>query len=140
MGMGLTRRELLLAGAATVCVAAVPAGSAVAGEAVTTAQFLALSRSLTGAAGLDGDVAAALLRGFLARGQGAALAALAAGGETAENRALADEVVAAWYSGVAPDGTVATFDQALLWQALAFSKPFGSCGGATGYWAEPPQG
>ena len=31
------------------------------------------------------------------------------------------------------------FNGALVWNALAFTKPFGDCGGATGYWADPPE-
>jgi hypothetical protein len=58
-------------------------------------------------------------------------------------RELADAIVAAWYSGVYDTGhgqAVASFDQALLWNALSFTKPFAQCGGVTGYWADPPQG
>ena len=35
---------------------------------------------------------------------------------------------------------MAGFEQALLWQAMSFTKPFADCGGETGYWSEPPQG
>ena len=27
----------------------------------------------------------------------------------------------------------------IVWQALTFTKPFGECGGETGYWADPPE-
>ena len=140
MAVAMTRRQLLFATAAAACVAGVAGPIPLRAEAAMTAEvFLALSRSLTGRADLDDGVGAALLEGFVATGRGAALAGLAAGGETAANHPLANAVVAAWYSGLAPDGkSVATFDQALLWSALSFTKPFGSCGGATGYWADPP--
>jgi hypothetical protein len=37
-----------------------------------------------------------------------------------------------------PGVTVADLNGALLWDALAFTKPWGSCGGETGYWRDPP--
>jgi Membrane bound FAD containing D-sorbitol dehydrogenase len=54
---------------------------------------------------------------------------------------VADDIVAAWYSGTydTPAGpAVAGFTDALLWNALDFTKPPGFCGGETGYWADPP--
>jgi hypothetical protein len=35
---------------------------------------------------------------------------------------------------------VATFTDALVWNALTFTKPWAECGGETGYWANPPTG
>ena len=85
--------------------------------------------------------AAKLLDGFMSMGRGAELAALIAGG--ASSGALADEIVAAWYSGSYATRTgVAAFNltDALVWRALDFTKPPGRCGGPTGYWAhEPPR-
>ena len=52
---------------------------------------------------------------------------------------VADDVVAAWYSGsyaTAAGPAVAGYTDALLWQALSFTKPPGYCGGETGYWAD----
>jgi aminopeptidase N len=46
-------------------------------------------------------------------------------------------VVGAWYSGMV-DGRVITYTDALAWSAVSFTKPNGACGGAFGYWAEPP--
>lgn len=46
-------------------------------------------------------------------------------------------VVAAWFSGMV-DGRVITYTDALAWSAVSFTKPNGVCGGAFGYWAEPP--
>ena len=57
--------------------------------------------------------------------------------------AVSEDVVAAWYSGICDTDrgeTLVAFTGALLWNALDYTKPFGSCGGETGYWAEPPQG
>jgi hypothetical protein len=113
--------------------------------AVTPGRFLDLSKALTGTADLDAGIADVLLAGFLAAGSGPGLARLAANGGKASGRDadLANAVVAAWYSGIYDTGhgqAVASFDQALMWRALTFTKPFGECGGDTGYWADPPQG
>ena len=142
MNEGVTRRDALVAGLA-VAIAAAGAGgfpAALYGEApVTLDQFLALSRRLTGAANLDAAAGKTMLGALLSTGKGEALAKLAAG---KGDNDLAAAIVAAWYSGICADASgpvVATFDQALLWQALTFTKPFGECGGSTGYWSDPPQ-
>ena len=138
-----TRRDILLAAIAIAIGSTAGTGFSATlfaqGE-ITTAQFLALSQKLTQAAGLDESVAKTLLGGFLATGNGPALAQLAAASD--EQGPLADAIVAAWYSGVYDTGkgeAVASFDQALVWNVLAFTKPFGFCGGETGYWADPPK-
>jgi hypothetical protein len=38
-----------------------------------------------------------------------------------------------------PVQEVVDFTQALVWNALTFTKPWGECGGETGYWADPPE-
>jgi hypothetical protein len=143
----LARRDFLLASLAAAIATAgtggFPAGLYAEG-AVNADQFLALSQRLTHAADLDRDIAKILLGGFLATGQGPGLAELAAGPASAvgENAALANAIVGAWYSGVynTKDGqAIATFDQALLWNALTYTKPFGQCGGDTGYWSDAPK-
>lgn len=144
MNHGITRRDALLAGMAAAILAAGAGGfpTALYSQApVTIDQFLALSRRLTGAANLDAAAGKTLLGAFLSTGKGAGLARLAAGKDGADKR-LATGIVAAWYSGIcdtASGAIVATFDQALLWRALTFTKPFGECGGSTGYWSDPPQ-
>ena len=70
-------------------------------------------------------VAKTLLDGLIATGKGGELAVLAAG--QGDAGALADAIVGSWYSGVyeSADGpAVVTFDQALVWNALTFTKPF----------------
>jgi len=143
----VTRRGVVLSAVGAAIAATGPGGFSsllYAQSTVTSDQFLALSKSLTGTSDLDPDVARTLLGGFLAAGYGSALAALATG-DGATNpvtRDLVNAIVAAWYSGVYDTGqgqAVATFHQALVWSALSFTKPFGECGGETGYWADPPQ-
>jgi len=54
---------------------------------------------------------------------------------------LANELLAAWYSGVCmtvEGPVVVTYTSALIWGAAPFIHPQGACGGATGYWSEPP--
>jgi hypothetical protein len=143
MGPPITRRSLLICGTSAVALAAtLPPLLGSAGETVPLDQFRTLSARLTGAAvsDLDEGMASKLLGAFLSMGRGPALAALAA--DPASNTGpVADEIVAAWYSGTykTPAGlAVAGFTDALLWKALDFTKPPGECGGETGYWANPP--
>ena len=144
MDEGFTRRDALLAGLAAAVLAATAGGfpAVLYGEApVTLDQFLALSRRLTGATKLEATAAKTMLGALLSTGKGEELASLVAGGEVAD-KDLAATIIAAWYSGICESASgpvVATFDQALLWQALSFTKPFGECGGSTGYWSDPPQ-
>ena len=54
---------------------------------------------------------------------------------------VADELVAAWYSGVVTNGNasrVVLYANAYMWSAMTFTKPMGRCGGATNHWADPP--
>ena len=138
-----TRRDFLLAGLGTAIAAAGMTFPAAlhAGAAVTAEEFLALSKSLTEQSSLDPAVAETLLAGFLATGNGGLLAELVAGSGGVETKVLADSIVAAWYSGIYDTGkgqAVAAYTDALVWTGLPYSKPFGYCGGATGYWADPP--
>ena len=54
---------------------------------------------------------------------------------------IADELVAAWYSGLVTQGKtsqVVLYADAYMWSAMSFTKPMGRCGGVTNYWADPP--
>ena len=138
-----SRREFLLAGLATAITAAAANGfpaALFAAAPVTLPQFMALSMRLTEAADLDAGIGEKFLGGFLASGQGAGLAGLAAGASEPERESA---IIAAWYSGIYDTGrgkSVAGFEQALLWKALTFTKPPTDCGGETGYWSQPPGG
>ena len=140
----LTRRTAILTSIASAIAAAGAAGftSAVFAQShLDSDQFLELSERLTGASDLDKDVATTLLGAFLATGHGPALVDLALPGPVPPSP-LADAIVAAWYSGLydSRHGTaVSDFNDALVWTALSFTKPFGSCGGSLGYWADPPE-
>ncbi len=145
-----SRRDLILAAVTAAIASAGTLGfprALFAAADVTPEAFLAFSERLTGIKDLDADVAKTILGGFLATGHGDELAILV--GEPGDSfTPLADAVVAAWYSGLVTtagaggagtEDKVTDFTGALVWQALTFTKPFGECGGETGYWADPPE-
>jgi predicted ArsR family transcriptional regulator len=147
----MTRREVLRALTALTVAGVVPAARAQG--ALPAAQFVALSKAVAGYAYADKRVAAAMLTA-LASAVGAAnltrLAKLASSTPAeqlgpalaaANLEAIAETVVAALYTGTVntPRGVrVISYDQALVWQALAWTKPNAFCGGETNYWAAPP--
>lgn len=136
---GLTRRRLLAlsGGSALALLTGLPS---LAAEGVSEDEFVKLSARLleTDASSLDADIAAKYLAGFEQTGRLQALSLLAGG---TGDKALEEEIITAWYSGVhrtAQGEEVATYTDALIWTALDYTKPQGWCGGDTGYWSEPP--
>ncbi|MFI0845165.1 sugar dehydrogenase complex small subunit [Mesorhizobium sp. IMUNJ 23232] len=139
----VTRRSFFLGSASMAALATGLPGFAFAQDSVTADQFIALSARLTEtpASSLDTTTAGKLLEAFLANGRGPGLALLATDTQV-DTGTVANDVVAAWYSGVVDtqDGqALAGFTDALMWNALDFTKPFAYCGGEMGYWADPPQ-
>jgi len=148
---GVTRREMLRGLAALAVSGVVPA--ALAQNAISAGQLAGLSTALTGAAYGDPAIASAMLRALtqavgadklarLARLAASTPAAQLGGAIAAANLgATAETVVAALFSGVVdtPRGPrVISYEQALVWQALAWTKPNAYCGGQTNYWATAP--
>lgn len=136
--LNLTRRNILAGGSALVVVAVAQWPSHAVAASIDTDAFLQLSQNLTRKQGLSADIAAPMLEAFDAIGKGEEIAALINGGANPE---LTNNIVAAWYSGASPDPDseeVVTYLDALMWQAMSYTKPMGVCGGATGYWADPP--
>ncbi|MFW8594332.1 sugar dehydrogenase complex small subunit [Cribrihabitans neustonicus] len=135
----LSSRRAFLAGSSAAAFSAAAGWPIDARAAALTAgDFLKISQDLTGRSGLDEDIAAAMLAAFKASGHEAELAEL---GSDQPDPALQNSIVAAWYSGVSPDPdaeTVLTYTEALMWEAMSYTKPMGYCGGPVGYWAEPP--
>lgn len=143
-------RRRLLAGLAAL------AASALAGPLRAQApgvDLASLSKPLTGYTFADAATASAMLDALTeAVGENAlrriaSIAAatpadrlageLSAGGLAAQ----AEIVVAALFTGQVdtPKGTrVISYDNALVWQALAWTKPNAWCGGETGYWSAKP--
>ena len=140
---GISRRGLILGGASAASLAFASPLFASVKDTITVEAFRALSARLTGASltDLDPGASAKLLDGFLSMGRGADLARLAAD-PGARTGTLADEIVAAWYSGNCQTSTGLAsigLPSALVWDALNFTKPSGFCGGLTGYWGDAPQ-
>ena len=138
-----SRRTLILGGASAASLAFAFPPFAGAKETITVEEFRALSARLTGASltDLDPGASAKLLEGFLSMRRGADLARLAAD-PGAKAGPLADDIVAAWYSGncrTANGLASIGLPSALVWDALNFTKPSGFCGGLTGYWGDAPQ-
>jgi hypothetical protein len=139
----ISRRRLILGSASAATLAFAFPLRAGSGDTISAEQFRALSARLTGAklGDLDMGAAAKLLAGFLSMGRGADLARLAAD-PGADAGTLAQDIVAAWYSGnyrTTAGLTSIGLPNALVWDALDFTKPPGFCGGLTGYWADAPR-
>lgn len=139
----ISRRSLILGGASAATMAVGFPLPAFAQETITVDEFRTVSARLTGAdvTDLDETAAGKLLDGFISMGRGPELALLAADAGMRAGKA-ADDIVAAWYSGNHDTSAgLATLGltNALLWNALDFTKPPGHCGGQTGYWGDPPQ-
>lgn len=143
----VSRRDLLRSGTSAVALVIVGApfvAPALASASPSLDEFIAASRKVTGQASLDGGMGKNILAAFISAGQGGDIAALIAdpAPEGSEVK-IANAVVAAWYSGLSPlpgAREVTGFNEALVWNALTYTKPWGSCGGETGYWSEPPPG
>lgn len=149
------RRRVLLGLAALAAAAATGRVDAqrVPAPLYDPARFDNLSRALTGYALQDVATANELLAalraavGADALRRIATLAAVIPASEltnelrTAGLARQAEIVVTALYTGVVdtPKGPrVLTYDNALIWQALPWTKPNMVCGGVTNYWADPP--
>ena len=154
--MPIARRTLLkaLASAAAVIEAGQAAAAASGNAAITPAEFTALSATLTGFPAADAALGARMLAAFATPARRAALGNLArlasttpAAGLDAAIRAqkldsVANDLVAAWYSGVvaSPHGDkLVMYTDARMWAAMSYTKPMGVCGGPFGYWANPPK-
>jgi hypothetical protein len=141
----IDRRTLLQALAAVGASALAPGARA---QALDATAFAKLSSALTGMPAPDPGTAAKVMRAFVTPQRLAAVRALAAIAASTPADGLdaaiaarkldkvANELVAAWYSGMV-DGKVVLYTDALVWGAMTFGKPMGVCGGVTGYWAEP---
>ncbi len=123
-----TRREVALGG---VAFAALLAAKPAFGEDGLE-RFMAFSREVTGQQDLDPDLGAIYLRA-LEEGTG--------------DKAPLDfekerkRILRQWYAGVidGPDGERAVaYEEALMWRALGFEQPIGTCRGPLGYWSKPP--
>lgn len=133
----MSRRRALAALTATSALALMPITGRAASEAAAKS-FLDLSRKVTGKSDLGEQFADRMLAAFETAGRSEGVAELIDG---VDDPQLANDVVAAWYSGVSPDpdsSTVLAYQEALMWRALDYATPMAICGGAMGHWADPP--
>lgn len=143
----LSRRDLLKGGKTLASMLITGAQFTVSGYAATSLtleQFIDVSRRVTGQTSLDSDLGSNILNALVATGQTEELAKLIADPSPELSQAkIVNAVVAAWYSGLSPmpgAREVTGFNEALVWRALPYTKPWGSCGGEMGYWSELPAG
>jgi hypothetical protein len=154
--MPLDRRTLLkilASSAAAGHLLRAPMLASAAGSEAGIRDFAALSLRLTGYPVDDPELTSRMFAAFDAPARQSALARLSRllaelpeAGIDAAIRAsglepLADELVAAWYSGIVktPRGDeLVAYTGAMMWKAMSFAKPMGVCGGAFGHWADPP--
>lgn len=130
----LGRRRFFLCGVAVLVPWIEPRPLAAAG--MDAGGFLALSKKLLQREDLDPRAAEKFLQGFLAVGDGAALQALAEGQERPE---LEERILTAWYTGHSPDPSdpdAVTYESALVWQAMSYTKAPGIC--AIDSWSKTP--
>jgi hypothetical protein len=154
--MPLDRRTLLKILASSAVAGHVLRAPMLASAAVSEAgiqDFAALSSRLTGYALDDLDFTSRMFAAFDTSAKQSALAQLSrlladtpdAGIDAAIQASglepLANELVAAWYSGIVKTSQgdkLVAYTSAMMWKAMSFAKPMGVCGGAFGHWAEPP--
>jgi len=150
----LTRRELLQGLGALAAWGLAPSVFAQDPLAsLTAARFAVLSRTTTGFVFTDPDTASAMLRALTATVGASDLAKIANLAAVIAPAQLAEELKIAGVDGAAmkvmtalltgmidtPQGrTVITYDNALAWQAVPWTKPNAWCGGDTDYWATAP--
>lgn len=148
------RRQLLQGLAALAASGLVPAALAQGpGPALTPARFAALSTTLTGFAYQDPVLAGAMLAALADAVGAESLAKIATLASVTAPARLADElriagldqkavtVITALHSGTVTtaQGTkVFTYENALAWRAVPWTKPNADCGGMTNYWAKAP--
>jgi hypothetical protein len=153
--MDVDRRRVLhsIVGATLAALGVGAPAATAAGAPRSVASFGAVSAALTGYPAPSAADATKLLAAFGTSKRRAALTRLARvvnGAGSADLDAalraqglegIADELVAAWYSGLVTQGKtsqVVLYADAYMWSAMSFTKPMGQCGGVTNSWADPP--
>jgi fructose 5-dehydrogenase small subunit len=142
-GLPASRRSILLGGVAwTVLLAA---GSwRLAAAPVSFERFMSLSRRLTGRQQLDPKVGKVFFDALVQSEDPAVVLARLLSAEMADDpqaAALEEEIALQWFTGVyRRDGLqkTATYQGALMWQAMAVRGAPGACQGALGCWSRPP--
>lgn len=141
----LSRRDLMRHAGLAASAFAAGAGFSTSGMAAAPPSleaFMSMSSKVTGHTPLDQDMGKGILDAFVSAGRAGEISALIADPAADRSKSeIARAIVAAWYSGLSPlpgAAQVIGFNEALVWDALSYTKPWGSCGGDTGYWGDPP--
>lgn len=135
------RRSLLRSCAAAALFSMMP-DMPLASSRLNVSAFLQKSRELTEKSNLDPVLGSAFFHAFQAQTGDDDLLRLIHGSDDHGESDLAKSIIAAWYTGIveAPSGPeLVTYSEALVWNAMRYTKPPGECGGRTGYWADPPE-
>lgn len=136
--MDTQRRALMLGAAATMALAA-PARTWA--QTLSLDEFIQLSARLCQQTptALDRDMAQRILQQLDSQGKTTGLRALLQDETTPSP--LAAELRSIWFTGLmdTPSGAIVVgYQDALTWRSASFLHVPGICGGATGYWSEPP--
>lgn len=160
---GLAPSHPILSSPQPMATAESPAAATPSPAALPLDDFLALSAVLTGFENLNPVLGHVYLQSLQANGQWAVTIAqvytqagfgteippttieeleLTGVFEQEDTRKLLDKIIEYWYTGVYDtaegEQAVATYVDALMWQALYFTKPPTICG-APDFWSEPPE-
>jgi hypothetical protein len=136
----LSRRGLLAGATAVAAWLCLPLPQA-ARAAEGVERFMQISRNLTGIADLAPSVGEKI---FELLGMAGRMEVLIGPSDEDENAKRAREglevdVISAWYSGVAETDKgpkLAAYHDALMWEVLDFTKPFGECSRDFGSWGK----
>ncbi len=100
-----------------------------------------ISRNLTGIADLDPSVGEKIYQLLAMAGRMEVLIGPSDEDENAKRarEGLEVDVISAWYSGVVETDKgpkLAAYHDALMWEVLDFTKPFGDCSSGFGSWGK----
>ena len=142
-GLPASRRGVLLGGVAWT--ALLMAGSRPLAAAPTPFErFMALSRRLTGRQQLDPDLGAIFFDALMRSEDWAPVLPRLLSAETPDDpraAALEEAITLQWFTGVYRRGgsqRTATYQGALMWQAMDLRGAPGACQGDLGFWSRPP--
>jgi hypothetical protein len=139
----LSRRGLLAGATAVAAWLCLPLPRARAAEGFK--RFMRISRNLTGIADLDPSIGETIYELLDMAGRMKVLIGLSDEDEKAQaaREGLEVDVISAWYSGVVKTDKgpkLAAYHDALMWEVLDFTKPFGDCSRDFGSWAKAASG
>lgn len=138
-GPTVSRRQVIVG---AVALGLLPGHALVANDAPSN--FLRLSQELTGRTDLSALLAEAFLHATLDDHETApAMRRFLKTGvlAPADRSVLQPAILRQWYTGLVATRQgpkVETYDGALVWDAMGFDRPIGTCRDTVGSWSEPP--